>query len=91
MKKKFGAEKFKLYIYIMRTLQEITREIRADWKNISPYAKPYLNAMSTLDSVGQKYGLDEGRAVVNYFLANAGGWRGEVARRVKKELNLMVK
>lgn len=75
----------------MRNLSEITKEIRADWKNISPYAKPYLQAMSTLDSVGQKYGADEGRAVVNYFLGNASSWRGEVARRVKKELNLMVK
>lgn len=75
----------------MKTLSQIAKEIRADWKNISPYAKPYLQAMSTLDSVGQKYGADEGRAVVNYFLANAGGWRGEVARKIKKELNQMVK
>lgn len=75
----------------MSTLQEIVREIRADWKNISPYAKPYLQAMGCLDSVGQKYGVDEGRTVVNYFLTNAGGWRGEVARRIKKELNQMVK
>lgn len=75
----------------MRNLSEIAKEIKADWKNISPYAKPYLNAMSTLGSVGQRYGVDEGRAVVNYFLANCGSWRGEVARRVKKELNQMVR
>lgn len=75
----------------MRNLSEIAKEIRADWKNISPYALPYLQAMARLDSVGQRYGVDEGRAVVNYFLANAGSWRGEVARRVKKELNQMVR
>ena len=75
----------------MRNLSEIVKEIRADWKNVSPYALPYLNAMARLDSVGQRYGVDEGRAVVNYFLANAGSWRGEVARRIKKELNQMVK
>ena len=75
----------------MRTLQEITREIRADWKKVSPYALPYLNAMARLDSVGQRYGVDEGRTIVNYFLANCAGWRGEVARRVKAELNVMVK
>ena len=34
---------------------------------------------------------DSGRSVVAYFLANAGTWRGEVARRVKKELNAMIK
>lgn len=75
----------------MRTLPEIVKEIRADWKKVSPYALPYLNAMSRLDSVGQKYGLDDGRVIVNYFLVNASSWRGEVARRVKKELNEMVK
>lgn len=75
----------------MRNLSEIAKEIRADWKNVSPYALPYLNAMARLDSVGQRYGVDEGRAVVNYFLANCGGWRGEVARKVKKELNEMVR
>lgn len=28
--------------------------------------------------------------VVCYFLANAGTWRGDVARRVKKELKALV-
>lgn len=74
----------------MRTLTEIIREIRTDWKKVSPYALPYLNAMSRLDHVGQRYGLDDGRAIVNYFLANASGWKGEVARRVKAELKGMV-
>lgn len=75
----------------MRTLPEIVREIRTDWKKVSPYALPYLNAMGTLDSVGQSYGLDDGRAIVNYFLVNASSWKGEVAKRVKKELNQMVR
>lgn len=75
----------------MRPLYEIAREIRADWK--TPYfgAIPYLDAMSGMGSINDNYYFDSGRSVVNYFLANAGTWRGEVARRVKAELKTMVK
>ena len=52
-----------------------------------PAAWPYLDAMATLDSIQDKYYLDTGRSIVLYFLANAGTWRGETARRIKKELN----
>lgn len=75
----------------MRKLNEIAREIRTDWKNVSPYALPYLSAMARIENVYDRYGVDEGRAIVCYFLSNCNGWRGEVARRVKKELNQMVK
>lgn len=75
----------------MRPLFEIAREIDRDWKKISVYALPYLNAMYSLESVSSKYGLDSGKSIVNYFLANAGSWKGETARRIKKELNQMVK
>lgn len=74
-----------------RALHEIAREIRADWVTLSPYAKPYLDAMSTLVSVKDYYILDSGSSVVAYFLANATGWRGDTARRVKAELKLMIK
>lgn len=74
-----------------RPLYEIAREIRRDWKKVSPYAEPYLSAMSTLRSVDDNYIFDSGRSVVAYFLANAGSWRGEVARRVKEELRAMTK
>ena len=75
----------------MRNLSEIAREIRSNWTNVYFGAVPYLDAMSTLDSINDDYGLDSGRSIVAYFLANAGTWRGEVARRVKKELNKMLK
>jgi hypothetical protein len=74
-----------------RSLSEIANEIRKDWKKVYFGAVPYLQAMSTLNSVNDNYGFDSGKSIVNYFLANAGTWRGEVARRVKKELNSMVK
>ena len=75
----------------MRPLFEIAKEIQGDWKK--PYfgAVPYLDAMSQLSSIDDKYILDSASSIVAYFLANAGTWRGDVARRVKKELNEMLK
>ena len=75
----------------MRPLYIIAREIRADWKKVSPYAAPYLQAMFYLNSVDDNYILDSGRSIVSYFLANAGTWRGETAKRIKAELKAMVK
>lgn len=75
----------------MRPLYTIAREIRADWKKVSPYAAPYLQAMSYLNSVDDNYIMDSGRSIVSYFLANAGSWRGETAKRIKAELKAMVK
>lgn len=74
-----------------RPLDVIAAEIREDWKK--PYfgAVPYLSAMAELDSVDGAYYADSAASVVRYFLANAGTWRGETARRVKAELNKMVK
>jgi hypothetical protein len=74
-----------------RPLYEIAREIRADWKNLSPYAKPYVEAMADLYDINDKYFFDSAKDIVNRFLCNASGWRGEVAKRVKAELKGMVK
>lgn len=75
----------------MRNLSEIAREIRKDWSKVYFGAVPYLDAMSTLESINDNYYMDSGKSVVMYFLANAGTWRGEVAREIKKELNKMLK
>jgi len=75
----------------MRDLSEIARDIRNNWSNVYFGAVPYLEAMATLSSIEDDYYMDSGRSVVAYFLANAGTWRGEVARNVKKELNKMLK
>lgn len=74
-----------------RPLYEIAGEVRSDWGKVSPYAVPYLNAMATLSSINDMYYADSARSVVSYFLANAGNWRGPVARRVKAELKALVK
>jgi len=74
-----------------RPLHEIAAEIKADWKNVNYAAKPYVEAMATLDQITDKYYLDSADSVVRYFLCNAGTWRGEVAKRVKAELNKIIK
>lgn len=74
-----------------RPINEIAREVRQDWKKLSPYAKPYLDAMDSLNDINGQYYADSAVSVVLYFLCNATTWRGDTARRVKAELNAMVK
>ena len=73
-----------------RPLSVIARDIRASWPKVYFGAVPYLQAMAQLGSINDKYYEDSARSVVNYFLANAGTWRGEDARRIKAELKSMV-
>jgi hypothetical protein len=74
---------------IPRTLSDIAREIRADWKNVYFGAVPYLDALRTMGDISENYGADDGKSIVLYFLANANSWRGETARRIKAELKKM--
>jgi hypothetical protein len=73
-----------------RPLSVIARDIRASWPKVYFGAVPYLQAMAQLGSINDKYYEDSARSVVNYFLANAGTWRGDDARRIKAELKSMV-
>ena len=75
----------------MRPLYEIAVDVRKDWKPVSYAAKPYLEAMGSLNTIQDMYLYDTGESIVAYFLSNASSWRGDVARRVKKELNAMLK
>lgn len=74
----------------MRDLYTIAREIRHNWPKMDFGAKPYVEAMATLGSIDNKYLSDEGKSIVAYFLANANTWQGDVARRIKKELKVML-
>jgi len=76
----------------IRSLNVIAQEIRRDW-NTKIYfgARPYLSAMQTLNKISDNYYFDSGKSIVLYFLANAGTWRGEVARKIKAELKYMAK
>ena len=75
---------------IYRSLSEIARDIRRNWKPVNFAARPYLDAMATLDKITDNYMADSGRSIVLYFLSNAGSWKGEVAKRIKLELKAML-
>jgi hypothetical protein len=73
-----------------RPLYAIASEIRKDWgSKINFGAKPYLDAMSSLDKVTDNYVMDSGKSIIIYFLSNATTWRGETAKRIKAELKTM--
>lgn len=74
-----------------RPINEIAREIRKYWENVNYAAKPYLDAMMTLNSINDRYFMDTGRSCVSYFLANAASFRGEHAKRIKAELKEILK
>ncbi len=75
----------------LRPISAIAKEIKWNWRNVYFGAVPYLDAMMSLDSIDEMYGMDSAKSVVLYFLANASTWRGDIARRIKKELNELVK
>jgi hypothetical protein len=72
-------------------LSSVARTIRKDWKNLSPYAEPYVEAMSQMTSIEDNYYYDSGSDIVARFLANASTWRGPVARETKALLNAELK
>jgi hypothetical protein len=75
-----------------RELNVIAYEIKKDWgAKVNYGAVPYLEAMLYLRTIDDMYINDTADSVVRYFLGNARSWRGEVAKRVKKELNEMIK
>ena len=76
-----------------RTFAEIAQEIKAVWTNVYFGARPYLQAMLTIDSSDKnaRYMFETAKDIVTYFLANATYWRGTDARRIKAELKSMIK
>ena len=73
----------------VRALSVIMKEVKAEWKKPYFSAVPYIEALSELNSIKDKYGMDDARSLVLYFLANSQTWRGDTARRIKAELKQM--
>ena len=69
-----------------KTIAELAAIIRKDWQKVNFAAKPYLSAMDCLSNINHQIGFDSGKSIVLYFLSNASGWRGDVAKAVKLEL-----
>ena len=77
----------------MRSLREIAVEIERECssKNWYVYAEAYVTPMKSLDTMADRYYEDSAESIVAYALANLSSWRGDTARRVKAELNAMLK
>jgi len=73
-----------------RPLHEIAADIYAHWA--APYvgAKPYIRAMTALDTLDETYGPDGADRIVHLFLVNARSWRGPDAQRIKAELRTLL-
>jgi hypothetical protein len=86
------AEKSPMLNEAHRPLHQVAREIRHEWGNKINYAaRPYLDAMGSMQSHKDNYGADSGHSVVAYFLSNANSYRGEKAKAHKNELKAMLK
>ena len=68
------------------TISELAGAAARDWGNIHYTAMPYLEAMKGLRSINDRYGIEDGKMVVAYFLNNARTWKGHNARIIKAEL-----
>ena len=76
----------------MRPLKVIAADIESDWQEkVNFAARPYLDAMHSLNTVADHFGMDTADSIVRYFLSNASSWRGSVARDIKAELKAMIK
>lgn len=76
----------------MRALREIALEIASDWKVIKHAgARDALECMKKMGQVTEPFVADpdEYRVITAFLDGAAHGWRGDVARRVKKELKEM--
>lgn len=73
-----------------RPLNAIAADIAKDWRNVNYAAKPYLDAMFSLNSINDRFYMDSADSVVRYFLSNATTWRGDKARAIKAELKGML-
>lgn len=75
-----------------RTFQQIARDIKSSWINVYFGAVPYLEALLALDTTdpNASYGLEKAKNIARYFLVNAQTYRGEDARRLKKELKNLI-
>lgn len=77
-----------------RSLYDIAQDIVSDYmdrgKNVPEYARPYVDAMLSLDKITDNYYADSADMIVRYALSNLSTWRGETARRVKAELKSLL-
>lgn len=75
----------------LRTISAIARDIRKAWPKVYFGAVPYLQAMASLETIHSRYGMEDGKSIVLYFLSNASTFRGDIAKTLKAELKQHLK
>lgn len=77
----------------MRPLNEIAQEIEWECSDKAwyVYAEAYVTPMKSLKLMSDYFYADSADSIVRYALANLTAWRGDNARRIKAELNGMLK
>ena len=80
---------------ITRPIYQIAADIKTEWSNVGKgvnfAAKPYLDAMLTLDKITDHYMFDSADSIVRYFLCNASSFKGVRAKELKAELKSLLK
>ena len=80
---------------ITRPIYQIAADIKTEWskvgKGVNFAAKPYLDAMLTLDKITDHYMFDSADSIVRYFLCNASSFKGVRAKELKAELKALLK
>lgn len=74
-----------------RPISEIAQDIYLAWKPVNYAAKPYLEAMLSINKITDMYMNDTARSVVTYFLGNARSFQGPTAKKLKDELKALMK
>ncbi len=65
-----------------RSISEIAAEIDQVWPKVHYTARPYLDAMYSLEGPNDKYGMDSAKSIIEYFLSNASSFKGPDAKRI---------
>ena len=80
---------------ITRPIYQIAADIKTEWskvgKGVNFAAKPYLDAMLTLNKITDYYMFDSADSIVRYFLCNASSFKGVRAKELKAELKSLLK
>lgn len=84
------AEAFRLSSSELRPIHRIAGDVGREWRKmaVDPNhpAHPYWRAMLCITTCHTVYGAEQGDSIVLYFLSNAQGFRGLIARSLKSEL-----
>ncbi len=89
----FTRKNSEIQDYSKLTIKELVSIIKNDWINYNDnsYVVELLEAMSILNSIEDKYYLDDGIRIVVSFIDHSKKWNTFIAKNVKMEINRRIK